>query len=438
MKKKSLFPNIPETIKASKYMLSFIWKDGKPFIFLNIFTAISESLFLIIYTVFPGSIINELTGNRDIKTLVVYVGVVILTPVVQQLMYNLINRVTSKQRLYLHTEMQKNFYSHTAIMDYESLEIPEIQNKFQRAQQSLDSAFKVVDNLCGLISAGLSFIAISSLIFMLNPIIILVILFVVYLNSIITKLTNEKIHQINIEIDKIGRHEWGATYMLENPCYAKERRLFNLGDMLIDFFVKIKSISNGLRHKLNTYRSNASLLQSAVGVVKDVTIYIYIIWLVLRDGLGIGDMSIYMSAANQFTFKLSGVINSYLDLANNSMRIKEYIDFMSLPLRQLESGNKIPVFDKKSVIEFKNVSFKYPGSERYAIKKLNLILRGDEKLCIVGENGAGKSTFIKLLTRLYFPAEGEILLNGINIAEYDYQKYQRLFAPVFRTSHSIT
>ena len=66
------------------------------------------------------------------------------------------------------------------------------------------------------------------------------------------------------------------------------------------------------------------------------------------------------------------------------------------------------------------------------LKNLNLSLRGDEKLCIVGVNGAGKSTFIKLLTRLYNPTEGEILLNGINIKEYDYDKYQRMFAPVFQ------
>lgn len=95
-------------------------------------------------------------------------------------------------------------------------------------------------------------------------------------------------------------------------------------------------------------------------------------------------------------------------------------------------GNIIPKFKKGSVIEFKNVWFKYPGSDIYALKNVNLTIKEREKLCIVGMNGSGKSTLIKLLMRLYFPTEGEILLNGININCYDYSAYQRLFAPVFQ------
>ena len=108
------------------------------------------------------------------------------------------------------------------------------------------------------------------------------------------------------------------------------------------------------------------------------------------------------------------------------------IKFFEIPLKQYETGNKTPVFNKDSIIEFRNVSFRYPGNEHYALNNLNLTIRGDEKLCIVGVNGSGKSTFIKLLTRLYFPESGQIMLNGVNIMEYDYEKYMRLFAPVFQ------
>ena len=108
------------------------------------------------------------------------------------------------------------------------------------------------------------------------------------------------------------------------------------------------------------------------------------------------------------------------------------IDFFNIPQKQHETGSRMPVFTKDSVIEFRHVYFRYPGNERYVIEDLNLVIRGDEKLCIVGVNGSGKSTFIKLLIRLYFPEKGEILLNGINIMEYDYEKYMRIFAPVFQ------
>lgn len=105
---------------------------------------------------------------------------------------------------------------------------------------------------------------------------------------------------------------------------------------------------------------------------------------------------------------------------------------MEIPLSNHVRGSLTPTFGADSVIEFKNVSFRYPGSDRFVIKGLSLTIRGDEKLCIVGVNGSGKSTFVKLLTRLYVPTDGEILLNGININEYDYREYCKLFAPVFQ------
>jgi len=83
-------------------------------------------------------------------------------------------------------------------------------------------------------------------------------------------------------------------------------------------------------------------------------------------------------------------------------------------------------------IEFKNVSFKYPGSEKYALKNLSMKLNIGQRLAVVGMNGSGKTTMIKLLCRLYDPTEGEITLNGINIMEYDYDQYLAIFGVVFQ------
>jgi ABC-type multidrug transport system fused ATPase/permease subunit len=105
---------------------------------------------------------------------------------------------------------------------------------------------------------------------------------------------------------------------------------------------------------------------------------------------------------------------------------------MEILLVQYAIGDKILIFDKDSLIEFKNVLFKYPGNDRLVINNFDIKILGYEKLCIVGQNGSGKSTFINLLVRLYFPSDGEIIVNNININEYDYEKYQRLFAPVFQ------
>ena len=101
--------------------------------------------------------------------------------------------------------------------------------------------------------------------------------------------------------------------------------------------------------------------------------------MVLWKGLSVGSMTIFISAADQFYSSLGSVSNSYLKLTENALRISDYIEFISIPQRQYMSGNKVPIFNKDSVLEFRNISFRYPGSQRYAIKNLNIHIRGDEK-----------------------------------------------------------
>ncbi len=154
--------------------------------------------------------------------------------------------------------------------------------------------------------------------------------------------------------------------------------------------------------------------------------------MVLYRSLSIGYMTIFMSATGRLSEAFNSIVNSYMRMAKSGMEIHELMIFMETPIKQYATGTKIPVFDENSIFEFRNVSFKYLKSDIYAIKNLSLKFYANQRLCIVGSNGSGKTTFLKLLTRLYFPTEGEILLNGVNINEYDYEKYQQLFAPVFQ------
>ena len=121
-----------------------------------------------------------------------------------------------------------------------------------------------------------------------------------------------------------------------------------------------------------------------------------------------------------------------MQMSKMQLRINDVDEFLKIVPHQYRFGSKKPHINKTSIIEFRNVSFRYPGSERLALGNISLKINLNEKLCIVGLNGSGKSTFIKLLTRLYMPESGEILLDGININEFDYEEYQRLFAPVFQ------
>ena len=147
----------------------------------------------------------------------------------------------------------------------------------------------------------------------------------------------------------------------------------------------------------------------------------------------IGQVTQYVGAVTAFALSLAGLISTAATISENNVFLSlvyEYLDLPGLKYRGTLTTEKRQ--DNEYTLEFHNVSFRYPGSQQYALKNLNLRLNIGERLAVVGMNGSGKTTMIKLLTRLYDPAEGCITLNGIDIKKYDYDEYIRIFAVVFQ------
>lgn len=426
--------NLQNTIKTTKYMFGFVWKEklGKLYLCIKITMALLNALFPIVYTIIPGLIINELINSQKLNTLILYVGIIVITPIISHVTNTFTGLYISKLSMRLNLKFTADFYDHITSMDYEMLENPEIQIVKDRAQNTLAGVLGVIDRICNLLSAIIGLAAISTIIITLNPLIIILIIITIYFNSLFTKKVNHKTYLLGKELSKYDRIQWGFTFMLEQFRYAKEIRLFNLKSFLINIFVESKSDSNKLEIKQQIIARTQGTFSVITNLLQQLVVYTYLIFNVVKRGLAVGNMTIYLAAVGQFTGSLSAVFNSYLGLSNESLKTQEMMEFVNIPLKQYKSGKLTPYFNKDSIIEFKNVSFKYPGSENYALKNINITIRAGEKLCIVGANGSGKSTFVKLLTRLYWLEEGEILLNGINITQYDYIKYQRLFAPVFQ------
>lgn len=123
-------------------------------------------------------------------------------------------------------------------------------------------------------------------------------------------------------------------------------------------------------------------------------------------------------------------------LRANNEAMKAYFEFMTIPAKMDQGTLSLDknVNECQNTIEFRNVSFHYPDSDIYVLKNINLTFTQGKRVAVVGENGSGKTTMIKLMCRLYEPTEGEILLNGTNIKEYAYDEYLKLFSIVFEIS----
>ena len=174
-----------------------------------------------------------------------------------------------------------------------------------------------------------------------------------------------------------------------------------------------------------------SAVSNGLQIAAMATVYFVFINTFLGGNISIGDFTLYTGLAFSFSSALTRIFNAMGTLKERSMQTDDFRSFMDLPEEDESECLPLPPTDEY-IFEFKNVSFKYKGQEDYALKNLTLTLETGKRLAVVGLNGAGKTTFIKLLLRLYDVTEGEILLNGTNIKKFRRKEYFELFSPVFQ------
>ena len=383
-------------------------------------------------TIFPGLIINELLYHKRLDYIVGYVLIISFTPLIQTLVNLLSNKYLISLEKNLNLRLMSNFYLYILKMDYETLENPALQEELWRSKTTYTESIGIIDQVITFLVAIINVIVYSIIIIRYNFSIIIIIAIIICINFFVKKKVQEEVFESNKELDKYDRKLFTITYMFDQQSYGKEFRLFDLSQYLVDKYVKLKKEANKI--EINQYKKSnkVGIISAVTSCIQQIGLYAIFIFQVFTGHFPVGDMTIGLSSAGQFSGKLKSVFDSYLELYNRSMYVEEMNHFFKIPNKNSSVGGIKPQFNNDSTIEFINVCFKYPGSQSYAIKNLNLKIEANERLCIVGQNGSGKSTFIKLLTRLYVPCSGEIKLNGVNIEEYDYCLYQKLFAPVFQ------
>ena len=168
-------------------------------------------------------------------------------------------------------------------------------------------------------------------------------------------------------------------------------------------------------------------------------VYIFTCLKALGGAFDIGSITQYVGAATALAANVYGLLEVMGGMKTNTPYLEKTFEFLDIPNAMYQGSLTTEKrSDRQYEVEFKNVSFKYPGAETYALKNVSMKFKVGKRLAIVGENGSGKTTFIKLLCRLYAPQEGQILLNGIDIRKYNYRDYMDVFAVVFQDFQLIS
>jgi ATP-binding cassette, subfamily B, bacterial len=214
---------------------------------------------------------------------------------------------------------------------------------------------------------------------------------------------------------------------------AKEIKMFGLQDFIAERFADISARYYLANQRLAIRRAAWGGLLNGLGTISYYAAYFFVVWQAIQGVITIGMLTFLAGSFSRLQGLLQGLVSRFSRIGEMALYLRDLFEFLALQptTPQAKQSRKIPR-PIQTGFRFEQVGFKYPGSEIWAIRNLSFTLHPGEKLALVGENGAGKTTLVKLLARLYEPTEGRILLDGVELHEYDTEDLRREIGVIFQ------
>ena len=218
----------------------------------------------------------------------------------------------------------------------------------------------------------------------------------------------------------------------ESVELAKDIRIFGLQGWLNELMDRVQNVYLDFLLRSEKVRLLSDIAEALLTMARNGIAYAYLLHMALRDSLSVPEFILYFTAVSTFTTWVMGILQAAQKLHEESLDISQVREFLDYPEPfRFEGGVAIPKADACE-LKLEHVSFRYPGAEEDTIHDLDLTVRPGEKLAIVGLNGAGKTTLVKLLCGLFDPTEGRVLLNGVDVRDFNRREYYGLFSAVFQ------
>lgn len=396
-----------------------------------------------------AEIVNEIVGARNKDTLITLVLITVIGNFAIAIMGGILNRAFGHKETLLYQREAVYYNKKTLGLDYDNLENTEVRQLRRKIVESSRINFHGKQLL--LMSVGrLVNITISAILALVLGIEMFVLMFasgfswlIILLACLIVGLVAFNVWYSFREKDKMGAvyRNVSQTMIDENrideamDCYnmGKDVRLYRQDKLIM----KIKNYAFDLHKKafrtMESKRYKINMPLTFTGILLEAIIYVFVCVYALLGTFGIGSIVKYVGFVETITGCITSYFAVFADIKYNTPFVEDYLAYFDIPQKMYQGSLTVEKRDDNEYyVEFKDVSFKYPGSDTYALRHVNMKFKVGEKLAVVGMNGSGKTTFIKLMCRLYDPTEGEILLNGVNIKKYDYDEYLAMFSVVFQ------
>ena len=428
-----MLKKIHELFSDIIFCLKLSFATSKFYTLIRIGIQAIKALLPIIGVYVLKDILNSLINTNKESALSIFSLLVFLYLVVQ-----ILSQWTSKLDEYiqqihegmLENHITKNLIIKTARIDISFFDSPDYYDRIQLLRSNIYAINQIVWNVVELCSSIISFITAAAIMFQYNAILTFIIIvsyipISIFDQKYITKLYNWQTKNIGEE-RKMGY----ISNILTQKIHSKSIRIFGIADYLLDIYKGLWQAWFVGRKKLLKKWSIISLLLSVIPQLLTVLILLSVGVSIINGTNSIGDFSLYSGILGQLIASVFLISFMIARISENKIRINDFKELNSW-VNQVEGTGEVDLA-LINEIEFKNVSFTYPGNKIPALKNINFNFSAKERLAFVGANGAGKTTIIKLLLRFYDVSEGEILINGINIKRYKPESIRKQYSVMFQ------
>lgn len=417
---------------------NMIWQTSRSMTLGNIALRLVKSAMPVAVLYVGKLIIDQVVFLIDNPTaskedLWVLVGLELGLAVLSDLLSRGINLLDSLLGDLVSNQTSADLIRHAATLDLYQFEDPQFYDKMERARQQTTGRTVLMSQVLSQLEDTISILFLGVGLAAFNPWLILLLIVAVIPAFIGESYFNQQTYSLTRNWTPERRELDYLRYIGASDATAKEVKVFHLADFLAERFEKISHKYYLANRKIALSRAGWGGLLSAVGTASYYGAYVFIILQTIGGILTLGTLTFLAGSFMRMRGMLQTIMSRFSKIAEGALYLQDLFDFFEL--RPSQSAAEITRLVPNPIREgfvFENVSFKYPLSEKWAIRNLSFHLQAGQKLALVGENGAGKTTLVKLLARLYEPTEGRILLDGVDIRAYNLQDLRNAIGIIFQ------
>ena len=424
-------------LKNIKYFIPLLMKTN-PYAFIStIISSILSSISSLLWIYFPKLILDLLFMEDDVKIKKVLFTVLIFISI--RFVINVLSRVNDGISEYCITKadlyIDKIFNEKLSELDYFRIEDPTFIDKIDNAKKGIatytNGIYSILNYFNYILTSVITIIGVISIVISSNNwLVILLSVVSVVVTSIANFQYSNIQHSFNTLFVRLFRKQWYYNDSIMSLNNQKNLRVYQVSG-----FIKRKG--DELNNEINSQRLRITKKLNIINIFENVfnfTCNNFFIIVILGYSVYIKDISLSMfsmllSSLDTFNHSLSNLVYCAKSYVTDCKYQNDFIDIMNTKQTNKDGTKQLNEIES---LEFKNVSFKYPRTEKYILKNVNFKIDNKQKISLIGLNGAGKTTLIKLICRFYELEEGEILINGININEYNYNEYIKKVIVIFQ------